>query len=716
MKANRSIVDEIKRKITALFSLFLVVLVAMVGFSLMQQKATLEQEDVKRTGASLISDFKAQVNELIYQVAPLSEDHILSTLPSDLLFTQYAVKALTNLVDNTDMVKSAFINDGSVFTVEGYPFDTLRWDNSVFSEHAHKVLSQQRRTLKIDKLVVPVESIEKKPSDQAKLFLAIPLRQKLSSLMRPYKYTGVLFLEVDLEPFLDSNQGKGSIWLTSRDLVLEGTHYSNATEGVYRSPIYSLKDDFVELDLQLQREAEVYSNDILRAVLYIVLIGLMLVVLLTWYLRRLAKRLTNPMQALERHCERLKRGHYVSAKSEFEFRELRTLQVTLNQLAKQIKEQISSLESEKVKAQSSERAKSHFLANMSHELRTPLNGIYGVFQLMKHHRNAADSKELIAQGMTSTETLLSLLNDLLDFSKIEAGELKMESAAVDIKSIVTEVKQEFVHTASAKQIDLIIHTEELANPYRLGDSLRLKQILRNLISNAVKFTSDGSVTVILQDGGKHLSIRVIDTGAGISEVALKKLFNRFQQADSSTTRKYGGTGLGLAIVKQLAELMDGRVTVTSQEGIGSEFTVELVLDICDAPEQSIMQDLQAIPALKDKNLLLAEDNPLNQKIFSAMIKPTEANLVIAQDGEEAIALYHELKPDIFFVDIQMPKKDGLKVCLEVREQDKTTPLVAVTANVMSGDLENYQQLGFDNCVAKPIDMKKLYEVINTIVS
>ncbi|MEK0158155.1 ATP-binding protein [Pseudoalteromonas piscicida] len=716
MKANRSIVDEIKRKITALFSLFLVVLVAMVGFSLMQQKATLEQEDVKRTGASLVSDFKAQVNELIYQVAPLSEDHILSTLPGDLLFTQYAVKALTNLVDNTDMVKSAFINDGSVFTVEGYPFDILRWNNSVFSEHTNKVLSQQRRTLKIDKLVVPVERVEQKPSDQAKLFLAIPLRQKLSSLMRPYKYTGVLFLEIDLAPFLDSNQEKGTIWLTSKNLVLEDTQFSDATEGIYRSPIYSLKDDFVELDLQLQREADVYSNDIVSAVLYIVLIGLILVVLLTWYLRRLAKRLTNPMQALERHCERLKRGQYVSAKSDFEFRELRTLQVTLNQLAKQIKEQIGSLESEKVKAQSSERAKSHFLANMSHELRTPLNGIYGVFQVMKHHRNAADSKELIAQGMTSTETLLSLLNDLLDFSKIEAGELKMESATVDIRSIVTEVKQEFVHTASAKHIDLIVHTEELANPYRLGDSLRLKQILRNLISNAVKFTSGGSVTVIFQDGGKHLSIRVIDTGTGISEDALKKLFNRFQQADSSTTRKYGGTGLGLAIVKQLAELMNGRVTVTSKEGIGSEFKVELVLDICEAPEQSTIQDLQAIPALKDKNLLLAEDNPLNQKIFSAMIKPTEANLVIAQDGEEAITLYHELKPDIFFVDIQMPKKDGLKVCSEVRKQDKRTPLIAVTANVMSGDLENYQQLGFDNCVAKPIDMKKLYEVINTVVN
>ncbi|PCK32407.1 ATP-binding protein [Pseudoalteromonas piscicida] len=714
MKTNRSIVDEIRKKITALFSIFLIMLVAMVGFSLVKQKSTLEQEDIKRTSESLVSDFKAHINEVIYQVAPLSEDHILSSLPSDLLFTQYAVKALTNLVDNTAMVKSAFINDGSVFTVEGYPFYTLKWNSSVFSTHANKILSQQRRTLKIDKLIVPVATIEGQPSDRAKLFLAIPLRQKLSSLMRPYKYTGVLYLEIDFSPFLETHHRKGAIWFSSDGLILETPNMPRSENGSYKSIVYSPKDDLIPLNLKLQREAQVFSYEIVKAVLYIVLIGLVLVILLTWYLRRLAKRLTTPMLALERHCERLKKGHYVSAKNEFEFRELRTLQVTLNQLAKQIKEQISSLENEKVKAQSSERAKSHFLANMSHELRTPLNGIYGVFQLMKHHRNAADSKELIMQGMTSTETLLSLLNDLLDFSKIEAGELKMEATTVDIRRIVADVKQEFTHTAGAKQIALIVNTDDLASPYRRGDSLRLKQVLRNLISNAVKFTSDGSVTVVIQDAGNQLSINVIDTGPGISEAALKKLFSRFQQADSSTTRKFGGTGLGLAIVKQLAELMNGKVTVSSKEGIGSEFKVVIELPVCEAPEQPDIQDLHAIPQLHGKTLLLAEDNPLNQKIFSAMIKPTEATLVIAKDGVEAMEQYGEIKPDIFFVDIQMPRKDGLKVCAEVRELDTQTPLIAVTANVMSGDLENYQRLGFNNCVAKPIDMKKLYEVINVI--
>ena len=246
---------------------------------------------------------------------------------------------------------------------------------------------------------------------------------------------------------------------------------------------------------------------------------------------------------------------YSEEKSSLRFKELTTLQTTLNQLAGRIKSQVASLEQEKLNAQSSEHAKALFLANMSHELRTPLNGIYGVFQLMKHHRSATNSNELIEQGMTSTQTLLSLLNDLLDFSKIEAGQLTMELVNTDLSQLVNEVGQEFSHTAAAKQVNLVIQYDALSNPYRVADPLRVKQILRNLISNAVKFTSAGKVDVIVSDAGKLVNIKVVDTGTGMSEQALEKIFSRFQQADPSTTRQFGGTGLGLTIVKQLAELM-----------------------------------------------------------------------------------------------------------------------------------------------------------------
>ncbi|USD29963.1 response regulator [Pseudoalteromonas sp. SCSIO 43201] len=715
MKQKHSIVKEIKRKITTLFSIFLLILVAMVSFALLEQQAALIQEDLKRKGNSLINDFKAQINELIYQLAPISEDYILSSLPNNLLYTQHAIKVLTQVVDNNAMIKSAFINDGSIFTVEGYPFYTLKWNSKVFSAYTNQVLSEQMRTLKIKKRVVSMADINGSQTKEAKLFLEIPLRQKQSSLMRPYNHTGVLFLELDLQPFFEASENSGIISLKSGDLTLEGSAELRHDQTDYQDIIYSADEDSIKLELLLHRQSTPFSNDIIRAILLIISFGLILVALLVWYLRKLSKRLINPMLVLERHCDRLKQGNYVTTTHDFEFKELQTLQVTLNQLAKQIKLQISSLEHEKIKAQSSERAKAFFLANMSHELRTPLNGIYGVFQLMKYHNDAINSNELVTQGMTSTKTLLSLLNDLLDFSKIEAGELKVETVAVNLIRIATEVKHEFIHTADNLKVPLIVDCEKLTSPYRLADPLRLKQILRNLVSNAVKFTSSGEIRIVMKDAGKLVSIQVIDTGAGINEATVDSLFKRFQQADPSTTRKYGGTGLGLAIVKQLTELMGGTICVQSEEGVGSEFKLELNLSICATPLLHAHQDIHAVPQLKDKNLLLAEDNPLNQKIFSAMIKPTQAQLVIAKDGEEAIELYKKRKPDIFFIDIQMPKKDGLEVCAEVRLDNKQIPLIAVTANVMSGELESYQKLGFDACVAKPIDMKKLYEVINTLI-
>ena len=708
---EQSIVREIKRKLTAIFAGFLFLLITLVAFSMMQQKAQLEQQDIERAANSLSLDFKAKLNEIIYQVAPLSEDHILASVANDLLLTQYARKSLSNLVEEHAMIRSALISDGSNFIVEAYPFDTLKWQNHVFTAHSQKVLQRKQRALQIDKLVISHTELEIAPTDQARLFLALPLRQKQPSLMRPFLYTGVLYLEIDVGYFCLNHAEKGDIWFSSQSARLTDKQDWQTSEEGYALQVLSQSEDGIDITLRLNREAQVYNSELIQTVAALAVAGLIIVLLLYWYLKQLSQRLATPLQLLEHHCKQLSNGVYSEEKSSLRFKELTTLQTTLNQLAGRIKSQVASLEQEKLNAQSSEHAKALFLANMSHELRTPLNGIYGVFQLMKHHRSATNSNELIEQGMKSTQTLLSLLNDLLDFSKIEAGQLTMELVNTDLSQLVNEVGQEFSHTAAAKQVNLVIQYDALSNPYRVADPLRVKQILRNLISNAVKFTSAGKVDVIVSDAGKLVNIKVVDTGTGMSEQSLEKIFSRFQQADPSTTRQFGGTGLGLTIVKQLAELMRGKVTVKSKLNVGSEFNVELILDIGEPPTKAVAENSITTPNLKGYEVLLAEDNPLNQRIFSAMIKPSGASLTVTNDGEEAMVEYNKGKPALFFVDIQMPKKDGLAVCQEVRAQDKDTPLIAVTANVMQTDLEKYQRLGFDLCLAKPIEMHKLYDLI-----
>ncbi|WP_440053241.1 ATP-binding protein [Pseudoalteromonas sp. T1lg65] len=716
MKKNQSIVREIKRKITGLFAIFMLLVTALVGYSLFKQEAAFAIEDLKRSSASLAYDFKSQVNELIYQVAPLSEDRILAELPDNLLFTQNAVKALTNIVDSNTWIKSAFISDGSPFIVEGYPFYTLVWSSDTFTNYTNRVLSTSRRELIIDKLVVPSSELKDFDASEALLFLAVPLRRNTSSLMRPFAYTGVLFIEINIDAFVKQNPQVGDIRLTGNGKNLHPTKTTTELDNPLKTEVFVDKLDGVDVTLALSRQASDFSGQALNAVTHIGLLASILLLLLFLYLKHLTLRLSTPLVKLEQHCKKLESGNYSLVTQDLEFKELNTLQRTLNQLAERIKQQIGSLNSARLKAESSERAKTNFLANMSHELRTPLNGIFGVFQLMKHHKDAKNSDELIEQGLTSTRTLLALLNDLLDFSKIEAGELNMEHINVDIIEIVKALRQEFSYLASQKQIKLSLDHSKLLHPIRVGDPLRITQILRNLVSNSIKFTQQGEISIAVYDNEQQIFFRVTDTGIGMTQQVVEKLFGRFQQADASTTRRYGGTGLGLSIVKQLSEMMNGSVSVTSEENSGSTFIVSLELPISQESSMQPMVGSANAPDLTGKTVLLAEDNELNQRIFTAMLKLTGAHLIIANDGEEALEKYQQIKPDLFFVDIQMPKKDGLDVCSDVRKLDKSTPLIAITANVMNSDINQYHRIGFNKFVAKPIEMSALYKVICELLS
>jgi len=364
-------------------------------------------------------------------------------------------------------------------------------------------------------------------------------------------------------------------------------------------------------------------------------------------------------------------------------------------------------------AEQASQAKSEFLANMSHEIRTPMNGILGTLQLLQEQPLNEKSKEYLKKSLYSTRALTTIINDILDFSKIEAGKLSLEHKPFDLFELIHHLESDLALQAHDKNIYLKFKIN-IKHKFWIGDPVRLRQIFLNLISNAIKFTSQGGVTISFNlTDEKRICCKVSDTGIGISEQAIERLFERFEQAEKSTTREYGGTGLGLPITKSLISLMHGEIKVLSQLGSGSQFYVYLPLEQAKVDESELKTSSAEFPDLSEKIILLAEDNKINQLVASAMLEPTKATVVIANNGLEAIALYKSHKPDIIFMDIQMPKMDGLEACKQIKVLDSEQVVIALTANVFTEQKEIYKQL-FDGYVSKPIEKHELIAILSTL--
>ncbi|MCF2858758.1 ATP-binding protein [Pseudoalteromonas sp. SMS1] len=368
-----------------------------------------------------------------------------------------------------------------------------------------------------------------------------------------------------------------------------------------------------------------------------------------------------------------------------------------------------------LKALEGSRVKSEFLANMSHEIRTPLNGVMGSLQVLQSNLTDKSNLETAGTALFSCRSLLKIINDILDFSKIEANEMSIEQIDFSLFKIVASIKSDFQCDAQDKSIYLKINIAHDVNEGWVGDPVRLRQVLLNLVSNAVKFTHEGGVTLsIFKSESAHctgLTFEVVDTGIGMSRSAQSRLFERFKQADNSITRKFGGTGLGLAITQKLITLMDGTITVTSKEGEGSTFGVFLPMQVSkvsnfDTPPREI-----TTPDLSNKKVLVAEDDKINTTVIRAILAKTNAELLFAENGVEAVELYRASLPDLILMDIQMPEMGGVEACELIRLQDTEIPIVALTANVLKEDIEKYHQTGFTFHVGKPIDTSTLYATI-----
>jgi len=453
---------------------------------------------------------------------------------------------------------------------------------------------------------------------------------------------------------------------------------------------------------------------LLAIVVFVFFTSLAIVILLAFKLQRI---FTDPITILTKKMDAVTQKNDFSLLENKNNDEFSVLFNGYNAMISQINEQQINLKKETQRAEEANRAKSSFLANMSHEIRTPMNAIIGFTDLLDEQVKEKRLKSYIKTIKSAGATLLALINDILDLSKIEAGKLSIISRPTNLKKLIEEIATVFTMKVQEKGIDLIVKVDENIPPSILIDDVRVRQILINLVSNAVKFTEEGFVRIeakaLKVDG--HLSkmdlqINVEDSGIGIPKEQMKKIFGDFEQVEGQDNRKYGGTGLGLAISKRLASMMGGELSVESQEGKGSNFIVKIynidVSNIQVETQSQLQENLDNQIIFEKSKILVVDDIENNRELIKSNFEDSDIEVITANDGLEAIEAFKLNHPDLILMDIRMPNMDGYEAAQKIKEI-RNVPIIALTASVMKDEYDQVKSTNFDGYLRKPVLKKDL---------
>lgn len=448
--------------------------------------------------------------------------------------------------------------------------------------------------------------------------------------------------------------------------------------------------------------------------------------LLTFILaRRLARRLSQPISSMAQAVKAIEAGTFHAALPEDDNAELGDLARHINSLAKGLEQAnqeqqqaIDLLVNTREESEQANRAKSDFLAMMSHELRTPMNGVLGMLQLLETTEMTQEQAEYSALATESTEHLLKVINDILDFSRIERDAVELESIPFNVLELIQSSIQVFQHSAQQRGLQLLQQTQAGLEQIEVqGDPTRIRQILVNLLGNALKFTDEGSISINIQwqpldNHVLWLTCTVKDTGIGISPAQLEHMFDAFQQADTSISRRYGGTGLGLPIARTLAERMGGSLRAESVEQQGSLFTLEIPLAFSQQTQKPVVE----APLISNANghlVLLVEDNPVNQTVIEAMLRSLGYQVCLVGDGAQAVHKAENFAYSAILMDCRLPIMDGYEATRQIRllPNQVQTPIIALTANALQGDREICLTAGMNDYLAKPFKRVDLQRIL-----
>lgn len=510
-------------------------------------------------------------------------------------------------------------------------------------------------------------------------------------------------MEIEIHALVKSgNTRQAQFIMESSDYKLWKKIYSETIE----TYLLKIKDIMKEQNRKAVENVNVLLRDVVISVLAFLLI-------IYFFSQKISNSIISCIEHLQTVAKKIKAGDLSARINLNSHDELEEIGHLINSMSSQADTLIKDIKK-------ATKAKENFMATMSHEIRTPLNGITGMVQTLEDTQLNEEQRQILKTMASSSEILMTVVNDILDFSKITQGKVELENITFKVSDIITDTFHSLSFNAQEKGLKFTIENQIIQDDLLIGDATRLKQILMNFTSNAIKFTRDGEVSIKAstekKDNSVLLTISVKDTGIGITQDQIEKLFRPFIQADASTTRKFGGTGLGLSISKLLAELMKGKVWCESIEGHGSEFFLEVTLPKGDEKNYQAVHHSMMTEKLYNKNLLIVEDNIVNQKVAKTMLTKIGFKVEVANNGKEALKKLQDngiVNYDIILMDMQMPEMDGISATTEIikRYEKQAPPVIAMTANAFVEDKQKCFDAGMVDFIAKPIKKESLIRTI-----